>query len=69
MVPDYEHSILNVTATILTHYKAETPYKTLPILEEALKDKMNPDEIEEALDKLAKEGNLFRPRHGFVQKV
>jgi len=38
-------------------------------IEEALKDKMNPDEIEEALDKLAKEGNLFRPRHGFVQKV
>ncbi len=41
MVPDYEHSILNVTATILTHYKAETPYKTLPILEEALKDKQH----------------------------
>lgn len=39
MVPDYEHSILNVTATILTHYKAQTPYKTLPMLEEALKDK------------------------------
>lgn len=39
MVPDYEHSILNVTATILKHYQAYTPYKTLPLLEEALKDK------------------------------
>lgn len=39
MVPDYEHSILNVTATILSHYKAQTPYKTLPLLEKALLDK------------------------------
>jgi replicative DNA helicase Mcm len=38
-------------------------------IEEALKDKMNTDEIEEALERLAKEGNLFRPRHGYVQKT
>jgi len=39
MVPDYNHSILNVTATILKHYQAPTDYQTLPMLEEALKDK------------------------------
>ncbi|HAX02117.1 MAG: hypothetical protein A2Y45_09795 [Tenericutes bacterium GWC2_34_14] len=39
MEPNYSHSILNVTATILKHYHAETPYQTLPVLEEALKDK------------------------------
>lgn len=39
VIPDYRHSILNVTATILKHYQAPTPYDTLPMLEEALKDK------------------------------
>lgn len=39
MVPDYTHSILNVTATILKHYQAPSPYASLPLLEEALKDK------------------------------
>ncbi len=38
-IPDYEHSILNVTASILKHYNAPTAYKTLPIIEEALVDK------------------------------
>lgn len=38
-VPDYNHSILNVTASILKHYHAPTPYKTLPMVEEALADK------------------------------
>ncbi|MDY0074936.1 MAG: alkaline phosphatase family protein [Acholeplasmataceae bacterium] len=39
VLPDYEHSILNVTATLLKHYQAKTEYKSLPILEEALKEK------------------------------
>ena len=39
MVPNYDHSILNVIATILKHYQAPTCYQGLPILEEAIKDK------------------------------
>ena len=39
MVPDYEHSILNVTASILTHYKASTPYKVIPSLMDSLTGK------------------------------
>lgn len=41
MVPDYEHSILNVTASILAHYKGNTPYKTLTSVMEALAGKKN----------------------------
>ena len=36
---------------------------------EKLKDKMTEQEIEEAIEKLAKEGAIFKPRRGFVQKV
>nr|AQS31238.1 hypothetical protein [uncultured archaeon] len=38
-------------------------------VEEKLEGKLTPEEIEEAVDRLAKEGTLFRPRRGFVQKV
>ncbi|PJE81574.1 AAA family ATPase [Candidatus Pacearchaeota archaeon CG10_big_fil_rev_8_21_14_0_10_32_42] len=38
-------------------------------LEESLQGKLNPDEIEDAIEKLAKEGTIFKPRRGFVQKV
>lgn len=38
-IPDYDHSILNVTASILKHYNAKTVYKTLPMIEQALVDK------------------------------
>jgi hypothetical protein len=37
LYPDYDHSILNVTATLLKHYNAPTPYQSIPVLEEALK--------------------------------
>jgi len=38
-------------------------------LEKKLEGEMNSGEIDEALDKLAKEGTIFRPRRGYVQKV
>jgi len=34
--PDYTNSILNVTNTFLHHYKIQTPYKAIPILQEYL---------------------------------
>ena len=36
MYPNYEHSILNVTATILKHYHVLTLYKSLVVLEKEL---------------------------------
>jgi len=41
LYPDYEHSILNVTATLLKYYHAPTKYKSIPVLEEALKPGFN----------------------------
>ncbi|OYT36546.1 AAA family ATPase [Candidatus Pacearchaeota archaeon ex4484_71] len=38
-------------------------------IEEKLEGKLTPEEIDEAIEKLAKEGTIFRPRRGFVQKV
>lgn len=36
MIPNYEHSIINVSATIIKHYGAKSDYKSIPILEDAL---------------------------------
>ena len=38
-------------------------------IEKKLEGKINPEEIENAIEKLAKEGTIFKPRRGFVQKV
>ena len=38
-------------------------------IEEKLDGKINAEEIEEAIEKLAKEGTIFKPRRGYVQKV
>lgn len=38
-------------------------------IEKELEGKLTPEEIDEAIEKLAKEGTIFRPRRGFVQKV
>lgn len=38
-------------------------------VEKALKDKMKPEEIDEAIGKLLKAGDLFRPKRGFIQKM
>ncbi|MCR4327825.1 MAG: hypothetical protein NUV46_04575 [Nanoarchaeota archaeon] len=38
-------------------------------IEESLSGKMTPEEIEDAIDRLAKEGTIFKPRRGYVQKV
>jgi len=38
-------------------------------IEKKLKGKLTPEEIDEAIEKLSKEGTIFRPRRGFVQKV
>ena len=38
-------------------------------IEEKLEGKINPEDIEDAIEKLAKEGTIFKPRRGFVQKV
>lgn len=36
VLPNYENSIMNITATILKHYGLETSKKTLPVLEQEL---------------------------------
>jgi len=41
LYPDYDHSILNVAATLLKHYQAPTDYKSIPVLEDALKHDYN----------------------------
>ncbi|MFA5061421.1 MAG: minichromosome maintenance protein MCM [Candidatus Pacearchaeota archaeon] len=38
-------------------------------LEKALKDKMKPEEIDEAVGKLLKSGDLFRPKRGYIQRM
>lgn len=38
-------------------------------IEEKLEGKVTPEEIEDAIEKLAKEGTIFKPRRGYVQKV
>jgi len=55
---------------IITQLKEEFG-EQIPIeeLEKKLEGKMTIDEIEDSLDKLAKEGTIFRPRRGFVQKT
>jgi replicative DNA helicase Mcm len=49
----------------------ETLGEQIPIekIEEKLKGKLTPEEIDEAIEKLSKEGTIFRPRRGYVQKV
>jgi replicative DNA helicase Mcm len=38
-------------------------------IEEKLEGKLTPEQIEDAIDMLAKEGTIFKPRRGFIQKV
>ncbi len=38
-------------------------------IEERLEGKISPEEIEDAIEKLSKEGTIFKPRRGFVQKL
>jgi len=38
-------------------------------IEERLEGKSTPEEIEDAIERLAKEGTIFKPRRGFVQKL
>jgi replicative DNA helicase Mcm len=38
-------------------------------LEKALKDKMKAEDIDEAIGKLLKSGDLFRPRRGYIQRM
>ncbi len=45
--------------------------KLIPMeeLEKEIEEKMTKEEFEEALDKLIRSGDLFRPRRGYIQKV
>lgn len=45
--------------------------KLIPIdeLEKELEGKATRDDIEEAIDQLAKSGDIFRPKHGYIQKI
>jgi replicative DNA helicase Mcm len=45
--------------------------KLIPMeeVEKASEGKLKPDEIEEAMDKLVRAGDLFRPRKGYVQRM
>ncbi len=45
--------------------------KLIPIeeIEKTLKDKMESKELEEAMNKLLKAGDLFRPKRGYIQKM
>jgi len=49
----------------------ETLGEQIPIeeIEKKLEGEMNSGEIDDAIDKLAKEGTIFKPRRGYVQKV
>jgi len=38
-------------------------------IEERLEGKITPEEIEDAIEKLAKEGTIYKPRRGYVQKL
>lgn len=39
VLPDYDNSILNVSATLLNHYGVDTKYRAIPELRETLKEK------------------------------
>jgi replicative DNA helicase Mcm len=45
--------------------------KLIPMeeLEKELKDKISEIELEEAITKLSKSGDIFKPRRGFIQKT
>lgn len=45
--------------------------KLIPLeeLQKALEDKLTPAEIEEAIEQLAKAGEIFKPKKGFIQKI
>ncbi len=45
--------------------------KLIPMeeLQTFLKDKINDAELEEAIEKLSKEGDVFKPRKGFIQRI
>ncbi len=45
--------------------------KLIPIeeLEKALENKMTKVDLEESLDQLSKIGDIFKPKHGFIQKI
>lgn len=45
--------------------------KLIPLeeVEKELKDKMKDDEFDEAINKLVRAGDLFRPRRGYIQRV
>lgn len=45
--------------------------KLIPMeeLQSLLKDKITDAELEEAIEKLSKEGDLFKPRKGFIQRI
>jgi len=45
--------------------------KLIPIeeIEKEAADKIKKDELEEAMERLIKEGDLFRPRKGYVQRM
>jgi replicative DNA helicase Mcm len=38
-------------------------------IQEKLEGKMSPDEVEDAIEKLAREGTIFKPRRGIIQKM
>jgi DNA replicative helicase MCM subunit Mcm2 (Cdc46/Mcm family) len=38
-------------------------------LEKEIGDKMKKEELEEAIDKLLRTGDIFRPRKGYLQRV
>jgi len=45
--------------------------KLVPLeeVEKELKDKLKPEEVDEAIGKLLKAGDLFRPRRGYIQRM
>ena len=38
-------------------------------LEKELEDKLNKDEIDEAINKLQASGDIFKPKRGYVQRT
>jgi len=69
MKSSQRNKIFMVRDTILNLREEEGEQISIEKLEKRLEGKLNTTEIEDAIEKLAKEGTIFKPRRGYVQKV
>ncbi len=69
MMSSQRNKIFMVRDTI--YFLAKEISELVPVekVEEKLEGKLTPEEIEDAIEKLTREGTIFKPRRGYVQKV